>query len=86
MRTLLLASACIVVISGSALACRGTVEYPKALEQVEQSTVSANRLEELREQLSQGQAMHEEGHRRGDGGKMAESLRILDEIMMQFGK
>jgi hypothetical protein len=86
MRTLLLASACIVVISGPALACRGTVEYPKALEQVEQSTVSANRLEELREQLSQGQAMHEDGHRQGDMGKMGRSLRILDEIMMQIGK
>ncbi len=86
MRALLLASACIVVISGPALACRGTVEYPKAFEQLEQSTVSANRIEELREQLSQGQAMHEDGHRRGEGGKMAESLRILDEIMMQIGK
>ncbi len=85
MRTLLLASACIVVISGPALACRGTVEYPKALEQVEQSTVSANRLEKLREQLSQGQAMHEDGHRQGDMGKMGESLRMLDGIKGEIG-
>ena len=86
MKTLLLASACIVVISGPALACRGTAEYPKALEQIEQSTVSANRIQELREQLSQGQAMHEEGHRQGDMGKMGESLRILDGIRGEIGK
>ena len=86
MRTLLLASACIVMISGPALACRGTAEYPKAFEQLDQSMVSANRIEELREQLSQGQAMHEEGHRQGDMGKMGESLRILDGIRGEIGK
>lgn len=86
MRRLLLASACIVLISGPALACRGTVQYPKAFEQLDQSTVSANRIEELREKLRQGQAMHEDGHRQGDGGKMAQSLRFLDDILMQIGK
>ena len=86
MKTLLLASACIVVIYGPALACRGTVEYPQAFERLDRSTASANHIKELREQLSQGQAIHEEGHRQGDKGKMAESLRILDEIMAQFSK
>ena len=35
MRTLLLAGACILVISGPALACRGTDEFPQAFEQLE---------------------------------------------------
>ncbi len=48
MRTLLLASACILVISGSALACRGTDEFPQAFEQLDRSTVSAERMQELR--------------------------------------
>ena len=86
MRRLLLASACIVLISGPALACRGTAEYPKAFEQLDRSSVPASRNKELREMLSQGQAMHEDGHRQGDGSKMAESLRFLDDILSQIGK
>ena len=86
MRTLLLASACLVVISGPALACRGTTEFPQAFEQLEQSTVSAERMNEFSEQLSQGQSIHDEGHSKGDTSKMAESLRILDEIMAEIGE
>ena len=86
MRTLLLAGACIVAISGPALACRGTTEYPQAFEQLNQSKVPAERMKELMDQLSQGQVMHEEGHRQGDGGKMGRSLRILDGIKAEIGK
>ena len=85
MRTLLLAGACIAAISGPALACRGTTEYPQALEQLRQSTIPAERMNELRDQLSRGQAMHEEGHRQGDMGKMGQSLRILDSIKPEIG-
>ncbi len=86
MRTLLLAGACIVAISAPALACRGTTEYPQALEQLNQSTIPAERMNELRDQLSRGQAMHEQGHRQGDGGKMGRSLRVLDGIKAEIGK
>ncbi len=86
MRTLLLASACIVVISGPALACRGTDEFPQAFEQLEQSTVSAERMNELEQSLSEGQAMHEEGHSQGDGSKMGASLRILDQVLREIGQ
>lgn len=86
MRTLLVAGAFIVVIAGPALACRGTVEYPQAFERLEQSDVSAERKTELREQLSQGQAMHEDGHSQGDMGKMGGSLDILDEILKEIGQ
>ncbi len=86
MRTLLLAGAFTVVIAGPALACRGTVEFPQALEQLDQSNVSAERKTELREQLSQGQSMHADGHSQSDMGKMGGSLQILDEILKQIGQ
>ncbi len=86
MRTLLLANACILMISGPALACRGTVEFPQAFERLDQSTVSAERMQELRELLSQGQSLHDEGHSQYDGAKIGESLRILDEILSGIGQ
>ena len=86
MRTLLLASAFVVAISAPALACRGTAEFPQAAAQLEQSNILTERKAELMEQLSQGQSLHEQGHRQGDMGKLAESLRILDAIMAELGR
>ncbi len=80
MRTLLLASACMVLIAGPALACRGTAEYPQIFVQLEQSKSSPARVEALMAMLSQGQTMHKEGHRQGDMGKLLTSLRILDDL------
>ena len=80
MRTLLLASACIVVIAGPALACRGTAEYPQIATQLEQSKSSPERVTVLMAKLRQGQSMHQVGHRQGDMGKLLASLRILDEL------
>lgn len=77
---------CIFVISGPALAWRGTDEFPQAFEQLDQSTVSAERMQELRELLSQGQSMHNDGHSQGDGAKMGDSLRILDEVLSEIGQ
>ncbi len=85
MKTILFASACLILVSGPALACRGTTEFPQALEQLNQSKVPAERMKELLDQLSQGQAMHGEGHRHGDMGKMGQSLRILDSIKPEIG-
>ena len=84
MKTLLFATACIVVISGPALACRGTAEFPEVFTQLEQSTISPERMDELIQRLSQGQAMHEEGHSQGDGSKMGAALGILDEIKREI--
>ncbi len=80
MRTLLLASACMVLIAGPALACRGTAEYPQIFTQLEQSKSSPERVEALMAMLNQGQTMHKEGHRQGDMDKLLTSLRILDEL------
>ena len=86
MRTLLLASTFIVVIAAPALACRGTTEFPQAFEQLEQSDISPERKKELREQLSQGQSMHDDGHSQGDMSQMGGSLQILDEILKEIGQ
>ncbi len=86
MRTLLLAGAFTIVITGPGLACRGTAEFPQAFEQLEQSNVSTERKTELREQLSQGQSMHAEGHSQSDMSKMGGSLQILDEILKEIGQ
>ncbi len=85
MKTILFASACLILVSGPALACRGTTEFPQSLEQLNQAKVPAERMKELLDQLSQGQAMHGEGHRQGDMGKMGQSLRILDSIKPEIG-
>ncbi len=80
MRTLLLASACMVLIAGPALACRGTAEYPQISTQLEQSKSSPERVEALMAMLNQGQTMHKEGHQQGDMDKLLTSLRMLDEL------
>ncbi len=86
MRLLLLAGACILAFSAPALACRGTAEYPQAFNQLEQSSISSERMKDLMDQLSQGQSLHEEGHRQGDMRKMGDSIRILDGIKGKIGK
>lgn len=86
MRTLLIAGACIVLASTSALACRGTAEFPQASERLGQSTISPERMQKLMSELARGQAIHEEGHRSGDGNKMREALRILDGVREKIEK
>ncbi len=86
MAALLLAGGFIVAITGPALACRGTAEFPQAAGEVAQSKISPERKKALTEQLSQGEALHTQGHRKGDMMKMGESLRILDGILGQIGK
>ncbi len=80
MRLLFLTGVCLVLISGSALACRGPAEYPQVSEQLQSSTLSPTRLDALLEQLTQGAAMHEEAHQQGNMGKMGQSIRILDDV------
>ena len=91
MKTLLIAAACtttacMIVISGPALACRGTTEFPEVSTQLQQSTISPERLSELMQRLSQGQAMHAQGHDQGDGGKMSAALGILDAVKSEISQ
>ena len=86
MRTMLLASAFIVVIAGPALACRGMVEYPQVITQLEQSSMPSEQKDDLMAQLLVGHALHQEGHRQGEKAKRAAALRILDWIKSEIGK
>ncbi len=84
MRLLLLTGVCLVLISSSALACRGTAEYPQTNQQLQSSTLSPERLDALLQQLTQGAAMHEEAHQQGDMSKMGQSIGILDDVKAQM--
>ncbi len=86
MRLLLLTGVCLVLISSSALACRGTAEFPQTNQQLQSSTLSAERLDALLEQLTQGAAMHEEAHQQGDMSKMGKSIGILDDVKKQMNQ
>ena len=86
MRLLLLTGVCVVLISGTALACRGTTEYPQVTEQLQGSTLPSERLADLLNQLNLGAVMHEDAHRQGDMGKMGESIRMLDAIKRKLAE
>ena len=85
MRLLLIAIACMVVVSGPALACRATDEYPQAFQRLEQLRTSPERRTELEGRLKKGQAIHDKAHRDDDREKMRDSLRILDQIKAEMG-
>ena len=86
MRLFMLTGVCLVLISGSALACRGTAEFPQVHEQLQSSTLSSERIGALLEQLTQGTLMHEEAHQQGDMSKMGQSIRILDDVKAQLNQ
>ncbi len=86
MRLLLLTGVCLVLISSSALACRGTAEFPQTKQQLQSSTLSPELLDALLQQLTQGAAMHEEAHQQGDMSKMGESIRILDDVKKKMNQ
>ena len=86
MRLLLLTGVCLVLISSSALACRGTAEFPQVNQQLQSSTLSPERLDALLKQLTQGAAMHEDAHQQGDMSKMGQSIGILDDVKQQLNE
>ena len=86
MRTLILATVLIALVATSALACRGTTEYPDAADNIAQSTLTPERKKELLDQLSIGNALHQQAHRENDLMQMGDAIRILDGIRAQIGK
>ncbi len=90
MKLLLIAIACMVVVSGPALACRAVDEYPQAFQRLDELTISPERRTDFEERLGKGQAIHDqvihdESYSRDDKEKMRESLRILDGIKAEMG-
>ncbi len=90
MRLPLIAIACMVVVSGPALACRAVKEYPQAFQRLEELTISPERQAEFKERLRKGQAIHgqvihDDSYTQDEKEKMRESLRILDGIKAEMG-
>ena len=63
-----------------------SAEFPDTAGRLQSLTLSSARMQDLKAELTWGQSMHEEGHRVGDGNKMAESLLILDDIKRRIGE
>jgi hypothetical protein len=86
MRTLLLTSACALLMAAPALACRGTAEYPDAAVRVASANLPAGEKEALSKRLKEGEALHDRGHTRDDAALRQESLKILDEIKAKLAR
>lgn len=82
----LLIASLLVVISLPALACSGTQEFPKVTEQLnnpafaKQSNVSAAELKMLKQELAEGNALHEEAHKANNKKMMGKSLIVLKNV------
>lgn len=86
MKTFLLMCVGIALFSASALACRGTAEYPQTAGQLAQSNLSTADKETLANRLQAGDAIHRRGHELDSMDLMKESLKILDEIKDKIAK
>ncbi len=86
MKALILVGAFAILVSGSALACRGTTEFPEAFQQLENSSLPSGEAMILKEQLTAAQALHDEGHHHGNDMKISEAIRILDAIKIKIGE
>ena len=84
MKTLLLASACAMLLAAPAMACRGIAEYPEIAAQLANLDLPAEQKEALSKRLEEGVALHRKGHDIGDTELRKKSLKILDEIKIEI--
>ena len=80
MKTLLLASVCILLLSSPSLACRALWEYPETIGQLAKSEMPAEQKQSYRQKLDKGWALHEKGRTEKNRGLMVDAVKILDEI------
>ena len=80
MKTLLVASACVVLVATPAFACRGTAEYPETAVQLAKSGLQEAQKQEYKKMLDEGEALHRRGHELNDAALRKESLKILDDM------
>jgi hypothetical protein len=86
MKTLLLTCAYIALFSTTALACRGTAEYPQVAAQLAQLDLPAANKDPLTKSLQAGEAIHRRGHELDSRDLRQESLKILDEIKAKIAR
>lgn len=85
MKTILVASVCLAVMSASAWACRGTAEFPVVEAQLAMAEISDAEREAYGERLQEGIALHEQGHELDDMELRQRSLEILDGLKVDLG-
>lgn len=66
--------------ASSALACRGSAEYPEVAAKLAASSLPADKKGELTRQLEEGRTMHDKAHQQNDKGLMKDSLKVLDKV------
>ena len=86
MKTLLLACASIALFSATALACRGTAEYPQISLKLAESNMTPAEKDALARRLNEGEAIHRRGHELDSQELRQESLKILDEIKAKIAR
>ena len=86
MKTLLLTCACIALFSTTALACRGTAEYPQISLRLAETNMSPAEKDALARRLNEGEAIHRRGHELDSQDLRQESLKILDEIKAKIAR
>ena len=86
MKTLLLTCIAIALFSTTALACRGTAEYPQVAVQLSQLDRAAADKSALVKSLEAGEAIHRRGHELDSQDLRQESLKILDEIKAKIAR
>jgi hypothetical protein len=86
MKTLLVASACVVLVATPALACRGTAEYPETAVQLAKSGLPEAQKQEYKKVLAEGETLHRRGHELNDADLRKESLKILDDIKAKIAQ
>ncbi len=80
----LIAAAAFLTLTGPALACGGTTEYPETAETLRQSTLTAERKAELEKALTEGRALHDKAHETDDGAMMGQSMQMLRELQARM--
>ena len=86
MKILLLTCFSIALFSTTALACRGTAEYPQVAVQLSQLDLAAADKSALVKSLEAGEAIHRRGHELDSQDLRQESLKILDEIKTKIAR
>jgi hypothetical protein len=86
MKTLLLTCITIALFSTTALACRGTAEYPQVAVQLAQLDVATADKSALVQALEAGEGIHRRGHELDSAELRQESLKILDEIKAKIAR
>ena len=84
MKTLLLTCAGIVLFSATALACRGTAEYPQISLKLAETNMTPVEKAALAKRLHEGEAIHRRGHELDSQQLRQESLKILDDIKIKL--